>query len=383
MGIVDFITKPFSPEAILAITRHTLEKHRRGAHTTDVSNVQDHQTDEETLIQPMTLPAALSGDSSPRDGTSTDGFFARSADAPPDERRHWMKLFEGALLHGLQKRGIGLERGGVQDAVSEAVAQIPPPADMPWVPRARPALWGNLHQVPIPEVFQLMTLQGQTGLFQVWTETFAGAGQPGAPSRFDVCFSLGKVDFVHALNVREDFLLGRFLVAQGSLDKTELDGFLRARKGSDKLLGQQLVALKHVTREQLNRALRDQCSELVYELLRLQQGTFSLHKGLRPLGQMGDAGLSIPVEQLLLEGLRRVDEWGVIEKEITSFEVHLQPERNAAPVRLTDHERQVLSAVNSDKTVRQIMERCGMRPFEVSKILYRLLMAGQIRKSLP
>ncbi|MEW5850664.1 MAG: response regulator [Myxococcota bacterium] len=362
MGVVDHITKPFSPEAILAVTSYTLEK-RAGEETSVAVPVVGHAAgDEATVVQP---PAA-------------------ATDSEEDRLR-------GFLLSTLQE---ALEQHGVRDpaaveqAVDQALSQLPPlTGDASSGPAGRAALWGDLNLVPIPEVFQLMTLQAQTGLFQVWTRmrpTPAGATEAprSVETRFDVYFSNGKVDFVHARNVQEEFLLGRFLVARGAIEKTELDALLRARKGGGKLLGRQLVALGHVSEEQLQAALRDQCSELVYELLRPSGGTFCLRKDARPPAEMGEVHLGLGVDELLMEGLRRVDEWGLIEKEIDNWDARLEPDPWGGVSKLTSQERFVLGLCSPEYTIRQVVQRSQMRPFDVCKILYRLIAAKQVRKLL-
>jgi hypothetical protein len=94
---------------------------------------------------------------------------------------------------------------------------------------------------------------------------------------------------------------------------------------------------------------------------------------------MGEARLGITVDEILLEGLRRVDEWGMIEKQIAHFDVSFELDRRDGAQRLTEEERFVLSQVAPEMTVRQIIARTGMRPFDVCKLLYRLVVARQIR----
>jgi len=384
MGVVDYITKPFSPEAILALTSYTLDKHARG-----------QVTSSEVPLREPTQPDDL-----PEDKTSLQ-LPSVVDDTPPSTRmppplpslpptgtgETGRVLLHRALTQKLQERLTGVTPEALSAAVEEALGQLPPLVGNSWAEGGWPALWGDMNLVPIPEVFQLMTLQGQTGLFQVWTDASMAAtperdsNQTAAgPTRFDVYFSNGRVDFVHASNLQEDFLLGRFLVSQGSIDKSELDALLRARKGRGKLLGQQLVALGHITRDQLISALRVQSSELVYELLRLQRGSFCMRKGALAQGEMGEARLGIHVDELLLEGLRRVDEWGLIEKEITSFDTRLEPDRRDGAEHLKDEEKYILSLVSPEWTVRQIVQRSGSRPFDVCKILYRLLVSRQVRR---
>ena len=62
-----------------------------------------------------------------------------------------------------------------------------------------------------------------------------------------------------------------------------------------------------------------QIEEAVYFLFTWNQGTFNFEADVRPDDH--DLLVSINPESLLLEGARRVDEWGLIEKKIPSFDL--------------------------------------------------------------
>ncbi|MBW2530572.1 MAG: response regulator, partial [Deltaproteobacteria bacterium] len=47
MGIVDYITKPFSPEAITGIVRHTIDKYRRRGDASDPATILPESSPEE------------------------------------------------------------------------------------------------------------------------------------------------------------------------------------------------------------------------------------------------------------------------------------------------------------------------------------------------
>lgn len=379
LGIVDYITKPFSPDAILALVSYTLDRHGPGTtkRSASVDAFEVPSSPSEVIAsdqtQVHTIPPELFEEATRANAPAeTD----ESTDEPSTQLADLVtRVVTQRLLEAPAGRATA---DVVKDAVAEALALSPPTSE--GFGGGRPALWGDLTLVPLPEVFQLMTLQGQTGLFQVWVDNPV----PGAtgPVRFDVYFGRGKVDFVQGTNLQEDFLLGRFLVARGAIERAELDTLLRARKGRGKLLGQQLVALGYITREQLAAALRDQCSELVYELLRSQRGTFSLRNRVSRPADLSDVHLGIGVDELLLEGLRRVDEWGVVSKEIPSFDVVLERDRPHPQDNLTDDEKYVLSHVDGSVSVRDIIGRTQMRPFDVAKVCYRLLMARHLRKGL-
>lgn len=200
----------------------------------------------------------------------------------------------------------------------------------------------------------------------------------------DVYFRDGAIDLAMAKGAAEEFLLGRFIVENDLMPRADFDSFLESREPNGKLIGTQLVKLGYITEEDLSAALRQQTCELVYELLRWKFGAFEF-RSTRDLPQRAvDAALGLDVEGILMEGFRRVDEWHLIERQIDNFDmVFLRNEDAVAQMgrgRLTREELTVLEKVNGKNTVKELVRESRMGSFEVSKMLYRLLSIGLIRR---
>jgi hypothetical protein len=95
------------------------------------------------------------------------------------------------------------------------------------------------------------------------------------------------------------------------------------------------------------------------------------------------AALAINVDRLLLEGYRRVDEWRVIERVVDNFDtVFVRDENKIAALprgTFTREELAVLELVTGRQTVRDIVRALRMGSFDVSKVLFRLLRTKLIR----
>src|SRR5205085_2043478 len=80
-------------------------------------------------------------------------------------------------------------------------------------------------------------------------------------------------------------------------------------------LGEILVSLGAITPRELERQVRFQIEEVVFEMMSWREGYFSFTEG--PLSDVPtDAMVRIPTEALLMEGARRIDEWSRIEGRI-------------------------------------------------------------------
>ncbi len=230
---------------------------------------------------------------------------------------------------------------------------------------------GLVGAVPLGEVFQLLAFQSQTGLLVVERTL-----RPGAPT-ITVALRHGRVDLCLARGLGPEFLLGRYLCAEG-LDRDEVDSAAHALRGQGRRLGEALVASGRVSANALERALVRQSSELVYELLRWSGGRFRFEAGAAaPEAQAARLGLTS--DNLVLEGFRRIDEWRLIAEYIPSDAVVLARDealvRALASDRLDRDEQRVLAAVDGARTVREVVDAVAMSAFDACKILYRLLRA--------
>ncbi len=375
MGVVDSITKPFSPEALLAVTDHVLTKFKNGTNDAtariDLSTVLDELDDE--------LDDDFEDDAPVVDETSSrismlpfeDGHCAR--DVAEDIAARVADILTTALPD-LSDLGDEIEEAlskhltpKALEKVSQTLARLEPTV-------GRAAFVGDVAKVPLAEVFQLLQLQMQSGCFEVRRDRF----------RALVYIRNGRVDLAQAREGRKEFLLGRYLVEEEIIDRTELELLLRNQPpGETALLGQQLLLRGYLTKDDLDRLLERQTCELVYEVLRWRRGRFAFRPDVSSR-EAELAGLGLSAESILMEGFRRVDEWRVIEQKIEDFDVVVV--RDDAAVerfgleQLTGEELTLLDAVNGRRAVRDLVDITQMSSFLVSKLLFRLLSVKLIRK---
>ncbi|MCA9671205.1 MAG: response regulator [Myxococcales bacterium] len=363
MGIVDYITKPFSPEAITGVVQHTIEKYAQQAPEEDDPALLPTPTPEEAVdAADKAMEARRAALDKLRDGVAKAGADAVAKAAEEAS----MSLDAADVASWIGK---GLSEDVLEVLVGELRAAAPELAG-----NDDAVLTGDLRVVPLAEVLLLLAQQEQLGTLTVTRGT----------ARVDLHFRGGKVEMATAAGVADEFLLGRFVLDKNLMSKEDLDLFLKSRAGSTKLLGNQLVKLGYISDEDLKDAMRAQTCELVYELLRWNFGRFTFRATGKLAAVAAEASLGIEMESILMEGFRRVDEWHLIEREVDDFDqVFLRNEDALARMgrgRLTREELAVLELVNGKHTVKEITRQSRMGSFEVSKMLYRLLSAKLIRK---
>src|SRR5205823_10671311 len=144
----------------------------------------------------------------------------------------------------------------------------------------------------------------------------------------------------------------------------------------DKLVtGVQTCALPIFTRRELERQVRFQIEEVVFEVMSWREGYFSFTEGL-PDEVPADATVRIPTEALLMEGARRIDEWSRIEGRIPHLGVvpTLAPPQGGVEggLDLLPPEWEMLAMINGARDVRAIASELGRSDFEVAKTLFGL-----------
>ena len=127
-----------------------------------------------------------------------------------------------------------------------------------------------------------------------------------------------------------------------------------------------------------------QTAALVFESLRWGSGRFSFRPLTELPAQAREAGLALPVDGLILEGLRRVEEWRVIEQEIGDFDMtFVRNEDKLASFgrgQLLREEAAIADLVNGRNTVRDIIQISKTGSYDVTQVLFRLLRSKLIRR---
>jgi len=364
-NVIDFITKPFSPDAVLAVVAHVIEKTGRTQRVTAAagSGARPHPTAVAEALLRSVDPAT------PRGGVALTRLREALADRLEQYRQDsgaWdiPTITRGALSD--EAFGLLLAACGFEATESAGGA---------------PDLSGQLGAISMTEVLTVLGQQSQTGVLRVLTD--------GA--RVDLFFRQGRIELAAAVGVAEEFLLGRFAVEAGDLTPDALARVLeeRARQaahGKPPLFGRDLIARRLITPERLTLAMRRQTAELVYETLRWTRGSFQFRRVDELPETAQEASLEITVDTLLLEGFRRVDEWRLIERDIQNFDlVFVRAEDRIGELprgTLTRDEIAVLDALSGRASVRDIVRTLRMGSFDVSKILYRLLRTKLIRRRI-
>jgi tetratricopeptide (TPR) repeat protein len=239
------------------------------------------------------------------------------------------------------------------------------------------AIEGPLKELNIHDVFQLLDLGRKTGVLRITSELRQNSGV--------VFFERGAV--IAAQIASNPHPLGEVLLKQGKLREEDL---ARARAmqaaGDRRRLGEILTAIGAIGRRELERCVRAQVEEVVFELLSWSEGYFSFTDGAADRAAL-EATASIPTEALMMEAARRIDEWSRIATKVPHLGViprlRAPEDGGGAPLDLVPFEWEVLAAVDGRRDVRTIAQELSRSEFDVARTLYGLGAAGVIALDEP
>jgi len=239
------------------------------------------------------------------------------------------------------------------------------------------AIEGPLRELDIHDVFQLLDLGRKTGVLRITSDLRQNAGQ--------VLFERGSVIAAHIQS--NPHPIGALLLKGGRVSEDDLTRARGLQTGGDvRRLGDILVELGAITRRELDRVVRQQIEEVIFELMSWSEGYFSFEDGTVDR-VLVDAPVHIPTEALLMEAARRIDEWSRIESRVPHMNVIPRLAEHADDAMLADGDRaldlvpfewEVLAALDGERDLRSVADQLGRPEFDVARTAFGLVQAGLI-----
>lgn len=349
-GALDAITKPFDARGLLAVVESALAKARGGSRATTGHDLSSSpETADSTAAEARAVALRLAERLA---DLVTPSLAEQGASAP--NRDALTRAFAAALS---------------PEAAAALASDI---AELDLGAFSGEILSGDFGSISIAEILQLLDVQKKTGTLLLQNKR----------RRVSLFMRAGELDFASYSGLAEEFLLGRYLCDAANLSRASLERYVDGSRHAGRLLGDYLVALGVVDGGALQTALQRQTSELLYEVVRWRTGRFRFVE--RTEAELGARGrLGIQTGSLILEGFRRVDEWRLIEDSFDFSDVLFRDDLNIDhfdPDKLTEEELRVLSAIDGDRTVADVLDRVSGGSFENCKILYRLLNSRLVKQ---
>jgi hypothetical protein len=259
------------------------------------------------------------------------------------------------------------------------------------------ALRGTLKDFALPDIFQLIGMQRKSGVLTLKSER----------ETVTVVFENGMVVMADSTVRRLDDLLGNVLVRHGKLRKQDLDEVLAKQKASMQRLGYILTSDGYIDNDALKAALAEQVQQIVFRVFRWKDGQYDFDTS-STVDYDRRQVTPVSTDHILMEGIRRVDEWPIIEKRIPSLrmvfralvplnKVHKsveavgdggsleaafgalgeeqtsQAKRPADSVALSEMEYGVYTLLDGRRSISEVVEMTGSSDFDVSRTIFDLI----------
>jgi len=236
------------------------------------------------------------------------------------------------------------------------------------------ALRGNLKDFNLTQLLNVINLARKTGALTL-------SGPEGAAVVF---FKEGRL--VYAARDGQETPLTTMLLRAGRLTEEQARTIQqRSDVASDKELGLLLVNAGYVSQRDILQSIRRNILDLVYPLFTWEEGLFRFEPNQLPSADKLTA--PIDLENVILEGSRRLREWEMLQEEIPSMDVALKfvkrPDADLRNISLSAEEWRVISFIDPRNSIKQIAKQTGLTDFQMRKIVYGLLSAGLVELIMP
>jgi hypothetical protein len=238
------------------------------------------------------------------------------------------------------------------------------------------ALRGNLSDFGIGEVFQLIGQQRKTGVLEV-------DGTSG--DRIHVGFVDGSVVSASLVGPHEDAALGDMLVRTGLLTAERLLAIEQRVEAEEDTFRRLAIHQEGLAARDVDQIEDLVTRETLFELLRWTTGSF--HFSAQKVRTRSADQRGSPAEQILMDGLRMIDEWRTFEPEATradaifksagGFEVYRSSVRGESPRALADAQR-LFDLIDGRAPVRKVIDQSRLGSFEGARILTALRRSGAV-----
>jgi hypothetical protein len=236
------------------------------------------------------------------------------------------------------------------------------------------ALKGNLRDFSTTQLLNLVNLARKTGTLTIDSDD----------TQSRLCFKEGKL--IYATQDESGGRLATVLQKAGKLTEEQARAIQsRMDIRSDKELGMLLINAGYVSQEDIVRSVRNYILSNVYPLFTWIDGSFRFEASVLPF----EDRITIPInlENVIIEGSRRMQEWERLQDELPDLDMALRfverPGTQMRDVNMSVEEWRVVSFINPRNTIRQIAQYNNMSDFQIRKIAYALLQAGLVEMVHP
>src|SRR5687768_553680 len=223
------------------------------------------------------------------------------------------------------------------------------------------SLTGNLRTMDLPEILQWISTGRKTGTLHIERRSVHKR----------IVFKEGVIHSSTSNDPRES--MGQFLIRDRHVTEEQLFRALLRQEAEGQLLGAILVGDGILSEEEVRKSLESKAEETIYDLFLWTEGKFEFKDGELPANIL--VHVDMGVTSVIMEGIRRVDEWRRI-KEVfpsmaTSFRAVVAVQGLEDP-----SEQQAVTLAGAGKTLAEMSLEMRRSEFETASLVLDLYNRG-------
>ena len=222
-------------------------------------------------------------------------------------------------------------------------------------------LKGNLKTMSLAELLQWIGAARKVGTLRISND----------PLEKKIFFKDGMI--IGSFSDDPSEFLGQFMLSEGIITEQQLKDAFDLQAQTRVMLGRILVKKGLVSEEKVSEILRLKAEETIYSLFLWEQADFEFLEGELPPGDQ--VLISIRVDDVLLEGLRRYDTSRKIRQVLPHNNIVLRPSARGLPKELASKifPKRIYDLVDGERTIAQIILEAHASDFNVSQVLCALV----------
>jgi hypothetical protein len=243
-------------------------------------------------------------------------------------------------------------------------------------------LSGRLEDFGIADVFQLIGQQRKTGILEL----------KGRSGRAQLVFDRGLVVSASPLSDRATDVdpLGDMLVHCGLLTRERAEEANLACRSSAQTVVQCVVDRGWLPAAEVNRIEDLLTRDTIFDILRWQRGSFDFRA--QPVTHEKDPASLLGAEQILMDGLRMVDEWNSIASEVPAddavfqrvgrIETYRSQAQGVSRAQL-EHAEKIFSLIDGRHPARRVIDLSQLGTFDGARAFAELRRVGVVTRLDP
>ena len=234
-------------------------------------------------------------------------------------------------------------------------------------------LQGNIEKFTLPEIFQLIASSRKSGTLGIQKDD----------SIVMVYFKDGEI--IYGYGPRQTFHLGQLLKERKVITDEQLEQAvaIQAKTENSKRLGEIMSSRGFIDRADLEAVVNKQVEELLYSLLSWQTGSFKFYENQFPTDE--EIVVRLSVENVILEGLRRLDEANLVKDTLTDlgevYTISAAQGGRAREVSRQGQEWNIMALVDGHRSINEVCRLSPTDQHQTLKRLAQLKLAGIITKT--